>query len=324
MERAISPNVSISRSTPLHTLGHLPGVFALGLLLAGGAARVHAQDLEPRAYAAGPVGAFFLVAGLSHSTGSVVTDPTLPVQNVDASIWIAPLAVGYTFDLLGQQALITAALPVAHGDVSGDVGEERREVTRDGFTDFRAKLSVNLRGNPAMGARAFAVSPRKVIVGTSLTVAAPTGQYTGTQLINLGTNRWAIKPEVALSVPKGRWDFDAYLGVWLFTKNDDFFPGGQPRTQERVLALQGHTSYTFRPRLWVAFDATWYRGGAARVADGPPIGEMANARMGATLSLPLGRWQSIKVAYSSGVAVRTGTNFGTLSVGWQWLKLTRM
>ena len=39
---------------------------------------------------------------------------------------------------------------------------------------------------------------------TSLTVNAPTGQYDGTKLINVGTNRWAFKPEVGLSHPVGR------------------------------------------------------------------------------------------------------------------------
>ena len=89
------------------------------------------------------------------------------------------------------------------------------------------------------------------------------------------------------------------------------------------MALQGHTSYTFRPRLWVAVDATWYRGGAARVADGDAIGEMSNTRLGATLSVPIAKAQSLKVAWSTGVAVRTGSNFRTLSVGWQWLRLTK-
>ena len=85
--------------------------------------------------------------------------------------------------------------------------------TRAGLVDMRTKFSINLTGNPAMGARAFVVSPRKVIVGTSLTVVAPTGEYRGTQLINLGAHRWAFKPELGVSVPKGRWDFDGYAGV---------------------------------------------------------------------------------------------------------------
>ena len=245
------------------------------------------------------------------------------MQNIDATIYGVPLAAGYTFGLFGRLALITAAIPASHAEVSGEVGEEARSITRTGLVDMRTKFSINLTGNPAMGARAFAVSPRKVIVGTSLTVVAPTGQYKETQLINLGSHRWAFKPEVGIAVPKGHWDFDGYAGVWLFTENGDFYPGGRTRTQEAVVALQGHTSYTFRPRLWVAVDATWYHGGASRVAGGDPTDPMNNSRLGATLSLPIVKSQSLKVAYSSGLAVRTGSNFSTLSVGWQWLKLTK-
>jgi hypothetical protein len=87
------------------------------------------------------------------------------------------------------------------------------------------------------------------------------------------------------------------------------------------VATQGHVSYTFKPRLWLAIDGTWYRGGGASVDDGEPTGAVNNARLGATLSLPAGRRQSLKIAYSSGVTVRSGTNFRTLAVGWQWLWL---
>jgi hypothetical protein len=298
-------------------------VAAIACLLAiPGSAR--AQDLEPKAYSSSPVGAAFLVVGLGRSSGSVLTDPTLPVTDVEARINGLPLAAGYTFGLFGKLALVTVAVPYTWGDVSGQVGEEARAVSRSGLADSRAKLSINLVGNPAMRLREYVKAPRKAIVGTSLTVVAPTGQYDGTKLINLGTNRWGLKPEVGVSVPKGRWDVDAYLGVWLFTDNDDFYPGGRMRSQDRVVAFQGHVSYTFRPRLWAAVNATWYQGGGATVEGGPPSGSMNNSRLGATLSFPMGRQQSLKVAYSSGVAVRTGTNFRTLSVGWQWLRFTRL
>jgi hypothetical protein len=296
------------------------GVLAVGVLTA---APCRAQDLEPRAYAASPEGAFFLIAGLSHSTGGVLTDPTLPVSNIDASIDTVPLAAGYTFGLFGRLALVTTAVPVTHARVSGEVGEEARSITRTGAADIRARFSINLTGNPAMGARAFVVSPRKVIVGTSVTVVAPTGNYKETRLINLGAHRWGFKPEVGVSVPKGHWDFDGYAAVWHSTHTHDFVPGGRRRPQDPVVALQGHTSYTVRPRLWVAVDATWYHGGGTSTAGGDPTGAMNNSRVGATLSLPLAKSQSLKVAYSSGLAVRTGTDFRTFSVGWQWLKLTK-
>ena len=297
------------------------GVVICVVAITGRPAR--AQDLEPKAYSASPVGAAFLVAGLARSTGSVLTDPTLPVKDIEAGINGVPIAVGYTFGLFGKLGLVTAALPYSWGEITGVVGEESRAVTRSGLADSRAKLSVNLVGNPAMGLIEFVKAPRRTIVGTSLTMIAPTGQYSGARLINLGTNRWAFKPEVGVAVPKGPWDFDAYLGVWLFTNNADFYPGRRMRSQDRVVALQGHTSYTFRPRLWAAVDATWYQGGGASVDAEEPSADMNNARLGATVSFPMGRQQSLKFAYSTGLAVRTGTNFRTLSVGWQFLRFTR-
>jgi hypothetical protein len=293
----------------------LIGLFGLG--------SASAQDLEPKAYSASPIGAAFVVVGLSRSTGGVVFDPSLPFSDVEAKVNGSLLAVGYTFDLFDKLALVTAAVPYAWGDISGKVSEEAREITRSGLADSRVKLSINLAGNPALRTREFVRAPRRTVVGTSLTVTVPSGQYDGAKLINLGTNRWAFKPEAGVAVPLGRWDVDAYAGVWLFTGNDNFYPGGLSRSQDPVVALQGHVSYTFRPRLWVAFDATWYEGGDARVEGGEPGGGMNNSRLGATMSLPLGRSQSFKIAYSSGVVVRTGTNFRTLSVGWQRLWLTR-
>ncbi len=288
-----------------------------------GLASASAQDLEPKAYSASPIGTAFVVVGLSRSTGGVVFDPSLPFSDVDAKVNGSLLAGGYTFDLFDKLALVTAAVPYAWGDISGKVFEEARAITRSGLADSRVKLSINLAGNPALRTREFIRAPRRTVVGTSLTVSAPSGQYDGAKLINLGTNRWAFKPEAGVAVPLGRWDVDAYAGVWLFTGNDNYYPGGLARSQDPVVALQGHVSYTFRPRLWVAFDATWYEGGDARVEGGEPSGGMNNSRLGATMSLPLGRSQSFKIAYSSGVVVRTGTNFRTFSVGWQRLWLTR-
>lgn len=285
------------------------------------AAPAVAQEMEPRAYSASPAGATFLGVVATRSTGSILFDPTLPITDIEAAINGGILGVGATFDLFGKLALLAAAVPYAWGDISGQVFEEAREVTRSGFADTRVKLSVNLRGNDAMRLAEFAKTPRRTVLGTSLTVAAPTGQYDGTRLINLGNHRWAFKPEVGVSMPRGRWDFDAYAGAWLFTTNGNFFPGGALRTQDPLFALQGHVSYTVKPRLWLAANATWYAGGRSVVNDGAPSAAVNNSRLGVTASLPLGRRQSIKVSYGDGIIVRGGTNFRTLAVGWQWLTI---
>jgi len=296
-------------------------LFASTLAVGGSAS---AQDLEPRAYAANPVGAAFLVVGWSRSTGAIVTDPTLPITDINATVDAVPAGVGYTFNLAGKVAQAVVALPYAWAEVSGTVYEQSHSVSRSGLADTRIRFAINLRGNDAMGLRDFVKTPRRTIVGASVVVSAPTGQYYGDKLINIGTNRWAFKPEVAVSVPKGRWDLDAYLGTWLFVRNNDYFPGGVSRTQSPMAALQGHGAYTFRPRLWLAADGTWYVGGKATIGDGDPGSRVNNVRLGLTLSLPAGRQQSVKVAYSTGAAVRTGTDFRTFSVAWSRVWLTQM
>ena len=102
-------------------------------------------------------------------------------------------------------------------------------------------------------------TPRTTL-GASLSISAPTGQYDPDKLINIGTNRWAFKPEIGLTIPHDRWMFDVFAGVWLFSDNPDFF-GGVHREQEPMPTLQGHVSYTIRPQLWLAFDSTYYFGG---------------------------------------------------------------
>jgi hypothetical protein len=278
--------------------------------------------MEPRAYSASPVGANFLVTSVSWSTGNVVFDPTLPVTDVNANVKSLVVAVGHTFNLLGCLALGTVALPYATADVTGKISEQQASTSRSGLADARFKLSVNLKGNPAMLPRQFGAVSQRTVVGASLTLSAPAGQYYPTKLINVGTNRWSFKPELGISVPKGRWDLDGYVGGWFYAANPDFYPGGLNREQDFVLTVQGHVSYTIRPRLWVAADGTWYRGGSVRVDDGDASTSMNNSRIGVTASFPVGNRYSAKVAFGSGVVARTGTDFSTVVVAWQVLWLS--
>lgn len=281
------------------------------------AATIVAQDLEPRAYSASPVGTTFLVSAVGRSTGGVLTDPSLPVLNVEAKLTTWSAGLGHTFGVAGRQALVVVVIPYAWGRISGDVGESRREVTREGLADPRIKLSVNLFGGPALAPREFARARRGTLVGASVTVATPVGQYNPTHLINLGANRWSFKPEVGVSQPIGRWALEGYLGVWFFTTNTSFFRGDSRRSQDPIVAAQGHLSYTFPSRAWIALDGTWYRGGQT-VIDGLAKADLLrNTRAGATFSLPVGRRQSVKLSYTTGASTRVGADFDTFGVAWQ-------
>jgi hypothetical protein len=279
-----------------------------------------AQDLEPRAYSASPVGTSFVVAAFARSSGDITFDPTLPIANATATIYSPALGIGHSFGLFGRQAMLSAVLPYAWGTASGDVGNQQQSVYRSGLADIRTRFSINLRGNPAMSAADFARRPhRKFIIGTSVSISAPSGQYSNTKLINLGANRWAFKPEIGISYPLKKVDLDLYAGVWLFTANNSFYTGVSHRTQVPLATLQGHLSYTVRPALWIALDSTWYGGGAVTVDNGEPTERQGNSRLGATVSVPLAKGQSFKVSYSSGVTGRIGSKFNTIAGGWQYV-----
>jgi hypothetical protein len=283
-----------------------------------------AQELEPRAYSASPIGANFLVAGVGRSSGDVIFDPSVPVTDVHADINAVTLGVGRTFDLGGRLALATAALPYVGGTIAGKVAEQAQSITRSGLGDVRVKLSVNLLGIPALKPAEFVKARPRTNIGASVTVAAPVGQYYRDKLINIGTNRWAFKPEVGLSYPNGRWAVDLSGGVWLFTSNRQFFRGDSTRAQDPLFAFQTHVSYNVTRRAWAALDATWYGGADVSVDGGPPASRQNNARLGATLSLPVGARQSVKFAYSTGASTRTGADFNTVAVAWQYLWFDRV
>lgn len=294
--------------------------YLLALALVGifSAATAFAQDLEPRAYSASPIGLNFIVVGGGHSTGGVVVDPSGPVQDVEATTNVASLGIGRTFGLFGRTALIVAALPYAWAEASGRIGEESRTTSRSGLADPRLRFSVNLIGGRAMKVQEFVRTKRSTIVGVSLAVAPPFGQYDRSKLINLGANRWSFKPEAGISRNIGeKWTIDGYAGVLFFTANEQYYPGSSVRTQDPIFAFQAHASYTLKPRFWTAFDATWYSGGTT-IIDGTSSGILQrNSRVGATLSVPITREQSLKFAVSKGATTRIGSNFTTVSGAWQ-------
>jgi hypothetical protein len=276
-----------------------------------------AQEMEPRAYSRAPVGTQYVVVSYAYQSGDVLTDSALPLRDVSVRLNSALLAYGRTFGLAGRQANVGLFVPYILGRVRGTVFEEQREVTRSGLGDMRIRFSTNLIGGPALSPQEFAAFKPRALLGVSLTVIAPTGQYDPHRLITLGSNRWSFKPEVGVSKPFGPWTLELAGGAWLFTPNNNFF-GGSRREQKPLASLQGHLIYTLRPRMWLAVDGTYYNGGRTIVNKIINSDQQNNSRFGATISYPLSRKQSLKVAWAKGLIARFGGNLNTVAVGWQF------
>lgn len=249
-------------------------------------------------------------------------DATLPITDVSASLNAGAAGFVRTLGLFGRSANAGVVVPYVWGSVEGNVLEQRRRVTRSGFADLQLRFGVNLIGAPAVTPREFAAKPPGTTLGLSLYVSAPSGEYDSTKLINIGSHRWAFKPELGLSHPAGRWVFELYGGAWFFTENTNFFGGGT-RSQEPIGTFQAHVSYTIRPRMWVAVDGTYYTGGRTTVNGRLNSDLQSNSRVGLTAAVPIGPRSSIKLAWSHGARTSIGADFTTWAATYQLLWFDR-
>ena len=288
------------------------------------------QDLSPRAYTITPVHSNAVVLTDSFFSGNLAFNGAVPITDATASVNVPILSIYHSLNFFGHSANITASLPYGVGNFEGTVLGKETNVYRSGMFDSVYRFAVNLKGGPAMDIREFMKYEQKTVLGVSLRVVAPTGQYDSRKLINYGANRWAFKPEFGYSRRFGHWIMDGYAGVWLYTRNPEFFSRNdyvsivQVQTQDPIVALEGHLSYDVRPRLWVSLDGNFWRGGRTSLNGVEnPLTLQKNSRLGVTGSVPLTRNQSVKLSYNRGTYIRFGGNYNNLSVAWQYSWLGR-
>jgi hypothetical protein len=150
----------------------------------------------------------------------------VPVNGATGTFSVPVFTYYHSFSFFHRSANINASLPYGVGNFQGELVQQHLSVYRSGLMDFTARSSVNLLRGPAMTAQQFAKWKQKVLLGLSLKVIAPTGQYDPTKLVNWGINRWAFKPEFGYSERWGNWVLDAYAGAWFTprTRHSMLFP----------------------------------------------------------------------------------------------------
>jgi hypothetical protein len=258
-----------------------------------------------------------VTTGFSYSQGDVTFDPALPVEEARSKIGVGFFGLNRTLDIAGRSASVGLGLPYFVGHIQGKLAGQSEEVSPSGFGDLVTRIAVNLYGGPAMTAKDFATFRQTSVVGVSLTVGAPSGVYDNSHIINIGTNRWAVKTELGLSQRRGKWTVEADIGGSLFTDNTDYLHGGT-RQQAPIVSFQGHLIYAIHPGLWLAGDGNFWKGGLVSINGAPGTEEQKNSRLGATLAVPAGR-QQVRVAYSFGAYTRLGGDFNSIGVTYSYL-----
>ena len=292
-------------------------VAALALLGSALTQLAHAQELEPRAYSNLPMGLNFLAAGYAHSQGGLSTDPSLPLTDAHLKIDTGVVAYVRGIDLWGNSGKFDVIAPYSHLSGTALVAGQPRERVVSGAGDPRFRLSVNFYGAPALTLNEYRSYRPDLVIGASVQVTPPWGQYDPSRAVNLGTHRWSIKPDIGFSKAFAPFTVDLTAGVTLFSRNDDYF-GGQVLDQAPLYSAQVNLSHDFGRGIWAALGATFYRGGRTTVDDAPKDNALSNSRLGLTVAVPIDRYCAIKFNASSGISTRTGTNFDTVGAVLQY------
>jgi hypothetical protein len=276
----------------------------------------HAQALEPRSYVNTPAGINFVLLGYGYVNGEVGVDESSPIRDTKVEVHAGFLAYARALDVWGMSGKALAVLPFAEASGHAKVNDLAKDRDVFGLADPLFRVSLNFYGAPALTLEEFPMYQQDVIVGASLQVTAPLGQYDSSKLLNVGSNRWSIKPELGVSKAWGLLTLEVIPAVTFYTDNNDFF-GGKTLKQDPIYSVQAHLIYQFFPALWAALNTTYYTGGRTHI-DGEESERQENVRMGVTAALSLTRYQSIKFYGSTGIYKRTDNDFWALGVAWQY------
>lgn len=279
---------------------------------------LNAQVIEPNLYSNVPIGANIFIIGIGNTGGDLQENQLLGLENPDLSIISGVFGYGRTFDFLGRNTKFDISIPYSFLDGTGEHNGETGSRKVSGLGDTKARVSFNLFGGPALSLQEFASYEQDTIVGVSLQVTIPTGQYDNSKLINVSTHRWALKSGIGISKTISNYTVEFSADAEFFTSNNDFY-GGATVTQDTIYSTQAHVLYTFRRAMWLSVGSTYYAGGEIYVNGIKPYdSRLGNTRIGATFSYPINKNNAIKIYGNSGVNIRYGSDFDGIGVVWQY------
>jgi len=278
---------------------------------------IQAQLLEPRQLTNIPINMNFALVGYGYASGNILLDPSVPIEDLNAKLHTFFAAYLRTIDFFRMSGKLDVVIPYGKGYWDGLLEGNDTSTTRNGFGDPRFRLSFNFSGAPALTMRKFKNYKQETVAGASLQIIAPFGQYDPTKLLNLGSNRWTIRPQLGISKTLDNWILETYLCGWFYTANNDFY-GGNTLTQDPLYTIKMHCIYNFKNNMWLAFDFGYALGGITYLNGSELDSRISTIRLGADWAYPLDRQNTIKLSFISGIRLERGSDFNGLSISYQY------
>ena len=230
------------------------------------------QDLEPRRWTPIPTGMTVVGVGYGHIFGDVLFDPVLEIRDARVKADTLVFAGVHAFEVEGQALRFDMQVPWVNAKWEGLPGGEPASTERKGFGDPRFRLSVNLLNisGSVLAQKGFDTGDdeSRTVVGAAIAVKVPWGQYYADKLLNLGENRYMIRPQIGVVHTRGSWAYELTGSVFFYTENDDFF-NGHTREQDPLYTMQTHMIYTFKPGYWASASVGYGIGGQSSIDNIP-------------------------------------------------------
>lgn len=294
--------------------------FIISCLLLSCLSPVLAQDLEPRRWTPLPLGTHVVGLGYAYTGGDLAFDPVLRLTDTDTERHTLVVSHVNSFSIADKLVRFDAIVPWHNAEWDGQLNGESKTRGISGFSDPTFRLSINLAGAPAAKPREMREymksRPVNTVVGAAISVTVPLGDYDEDKLLNLGQNRYIIRPQIGMVHSRGPWSYELTGSVFFFSDNDDFFNDSK-REQEQVYTIQSHLIHTFQSGTWASLSAGYARGGVSEINGDSKDNEIGNFLSALSMGFRVAKSQSIKIAYLNGQTRRdTGIDFDSLVVGW--------
>jgi len=275
------------------------------------------QDTEPRRWAQIPTGVNFAGAAYGYIDGDIFFDPLLLIEDATFEMHQTGLFYMRTLGVMGKSARLDFTLPYIAGRWEGIVDGEFVKFRRRGAGDARMRFSMLLYGGPAETPQEFAKSEKSnTVVGAAVSLTMPTGKYNGDRLINMGANRWVVRPQLGVTHSRGKWTGELTGSVFLYEDNEKFWQDTKLET-DPLFALQAHLIYTLRPGLWTSVSTAYGWGGEATVNGDAKNNPSGNWLTALSFGFPITHKQGVKIAWIRGRTQKsTGADIDSVALAY--------
>jgi hypothetical protein len=277
------------------------------------------QFNDARAYENTPVGTNQLELNYAYVRANASIDTSLVIPGAKFNLNQGIIDYTRYFGLLHRLMWVEAGIPIA--GLSGSITGTNIQGSVTGAGDSTYSVAMLLKGGPALSVAQFENYRPTTSLGVSFTMTAPTGLYRPNEILNLGSDRWSFRPEIALSHPFGpeqKWQFDAYGNVYFYSDNTSYH-GREILRQQPLPGVEGHLSYAFSDSLWASLDTRYSFRGVTFVNGVDQNNGQQNFTLGSEINVSINSRNSLLFEFAKALVHQNGPALTGFSVRYDYI-----